>query len=197
MTQTIQMDATTPPPDREIVAIFPTADMFADAVYALQLHGVDRASLSVLATGSEEQGAALRKAGFESAYDLLDAPNVPRTFYTQPEDVATAKGAVVSTLIYVGAALGAGMVAATGALGIVPLMAGAIASGAAGGGIGAYLDHRFGGKHARYIKESLAHGGLVLWVHLGEADDEQAIIALLAANGSEAAHVQDVPRTTA
>lgn len=190
MSDDISKDPSGTTANREIVAIFHSADAFAEAAGALQANGIDRARLSVLATGTEKQGVALRAAGFKSVRDVLDAPNVPRTSYTQPEDITTAKGTVVSTLIYVGATLGAGLAAAAAG----PIIAGAIASGAVGGGIGAYLDHRFGGKHGRYLEQSLAHGGLVLWVHLNEGDDEQRIIDLLTKNGGQDARSQEAPQ---
>lgn len=139
------------PSNREVVAVFRSADAFTDAVDTLQSNSVDRARLSILATGTEEEGAKLRAAGFTTVRDLLDAPNVPRTSYTQPEDVATAKGAVISTLVYVGAALGIGLSAVAAGPVVAPVVASAVASGAAGGGIGAFLTHRFGGRHARYV----------------------------------------------
>jgi hypothetical protein len=185
-------DRQTSQPWREVVAIFHSPEALVAAADALQSNGVDRARLSVLAAGTSEQVAALEKAGFHSVRDLLSDPYVPRTAYVQPEDVATARSALVSTLVYVGATAGA--VAASAAAGplIAPIVAAAAAAGAAGGGVGAFLVHRFGGRAETWVEQGLAHGGLVLWVLL--RDDEQRVIELLKKAGGTNVRAQDAPK---
>ena len=178
---------------REVAAVFRSEDGLTSAVDDLQQNGVDRARLSVLATGTPEKGAKLRAAGFATVLDVLSAADVPRTSYTQPEDLGTAKGAIISGLVYLGATLGAGLAAAAAGPALAPIIAGAVASGAAGGGVGAFLSHRLGGIHARYIEESLAHGGLVLWVRVKSAEDELSVIDLLTAAAGEHVVAQNVP----
>jgi hypothetical protein len=175
---------------REVVAIFPTEKSFSDAIDVLQSSGVDRARISVLATGTPEAGSTLRAAGFSTVEDLLDAHGVPRSVYVQPEDVGSVKGMVVSGLVYVGATVGAGLAAvATGAV-LLAMIAAAAASGAAGGSLGAFLTRRLGAERAGYIEQSLAHGGLILWVVVADSEDEARIVALLKAGGGHDVHAR-------
>jgi hypothetical protein len=175
---------------REAVAIFHSPQALVAAVDALELNGVDHARLSVLAAGTSEQVAALEKAGFHSVHDLLSAHNVPRTAYIDPRDVAAARGALVSGLIFVGAT--AGIVAASAASPLLaPIIAAAAAAGATGGGVGAFLLHRFGGRAETWVEEGLSHGGLVLWVFL--RDDEQKVVEILSKAGGTNVRAQDAP----
>ena len=176
---------------REAVAIFHSIEALVDAADALESNGVDRARLSVLAAGTAEQVEALEKAGFRSVRDLLSDPYVPRTAYIQPEDVSGARGAFVSSLVFLGAT--AGIVAASAASPLLaPVIAAAAASGAGGGGVGEFLIHRFGGRAETWAKEGLDHGGLVLWVFLRE--DEQKVTGILKKAGGTDVRVQDAPK---
>ncbi len=172
---------------REVVAVFGSEQALSDAIDALQSNGIDRARISVLATGTPEAGAKLTAAGFHSVADVLDAERVPRTTYVQPEDVGAAKGLAISGLLYVGGVLGAGLAAAAGPL-LAPIVAAAAAGGAAGGSVGAFLTRRLGTERATYIEQSLAHGGLVMWVALGIVGDEERVIALLQQHGGREVH---------
>jgi hypothetical protein len=64
----------------------------------------------------------------------------------------------------VGATLGAGIAVATVGAIVAPMLVAAAASGAAGAGFGAILTKNIGARRTYYIEQSLAHGGLVLWV---------------------------------
>ena len=176
---------------REAVAIFHSPEALVAAADSLELNGVDRARLSILAAGTSGQVAALEKAGFHSVRDLLSAPDVPRMAYIEPEDVAAARGALVSGLIFVGATTGIVAASAASTL-LAPVVAAAAASGAAGGGLGAFLVHRFGGRPETWVEEGLAHGGLVLWVLL--RGDEQKVIGILKKAGGTSVRAQDAPR---
>ena len=160
----------------EVVAVFQSNDALVNAVDALELHGVDRARLTCLPAGSKEQDEALRAAGFKSVRDLLDAPGVPRTAFMDPGDIAAAKGAVISGLVFVAATLSVAVASAAIGPIIAPMVASAVAGGSAGGALGAFLDHRFGGHYARYVRESLEHGGLVLSCGYARAEGEQEIV---------------------
>jgi len=175
---------------REAVAIFPSAATLVEAADRLQSSGVDRARLSVLSAGTPEQVEKLEKAGFQNVRDLLADPYVQRTAYMEPNDVTGARGALVSTLVYVGAAVGIAAATAASPL-LAPAVAAAAAAGAAGGGIGAFLIHRFG-RAETWVEEGLAHGGLVLWVFL--RDDEQKVIDILKQAGGTNVRAQDAPR---
>lgn len=176
---------------REAVAIFHSAEALVAAADALQLNGVDRARLSVLAAGTAGQVEALEKAGFHSVRDLLSAPYAPRTAYMAPEDVAHARSALISALVFVGATAGAAVASAAAGPLVLPMVAAAAAAGAGGGGVGAFLVHRFG-RAETWVEEGLAHGGLVLWVFL--RDDEQKVIEILKKAGGTDVRAQDAPR---
>lgn len=177
---------------REALALFPSLDALVKAADMLQSHGVDRARLSILGVGTHEEAALLERQGFKNVRDLLNSPEAPRIAYIQPEDVTTARSALVSTLVYVGATLGAAVASAAAGPVLAPIVASAVASGAAGGGVGAFLLHRLAeGRPENYVKEGLAHGGLVLWVLL--RNDEPKIVHLLRQAGGTEIRVQHVP----
>jgi hypothetical protein len=172
---------------REVVAVFPDVASFGAAIDAVQSIGIDRARLSVLAggAGAEER---LRAAGFRRVQDLLDSPDAPRMALVEPESVALAQGAMVSGLIYVGAAIGAGAALASGAAALAPVIAAVAGSGAIGGSIGGFLAHRMGAGRARYAESHLAHGGLVLWVRVVTSREERRVLESLQQHGGRDAH---------
>ena len=114
---------------REAVGVFDDADRLQEAIDDLMTHGFDRAEISLLASES----AVEKKLGhkYVKASELEDDPKVPKRGYVSPEELGAAEGAVIGGLMYVGAGLLLGPVAAAGAT-----LAGMAAAAAIGGGVG-------------------------------------------------------------
>lgn len=175
---------------REAVAVFDTADALETAIEALQSNGFDRADISLLAdahTVEEKLGHRYKKVS-----DLEDDPNVPRTAFVSTESVGDAEGGLVGALSYVGAIAAAGAVVATGGT-LAATIATAMMSGAAGGVIGTALASMIDYRHAEYLQDQLAHGGLLLWVRTPDAEHEIRAIELLQAYSAHDVHVHTVP----
>lgn len=171
---------------REVVGVFPSTASFTAAIDALQSSGIDRARLSVLAGGIETE-QQLHAAGFNRVEDLLDSPDAPRAALVEPESISIAQGALVSGLLYVGAAAGASVAIASGAIAATPIVA-AVAGGGLGSAFGGILARRLGSDHAHNAQAHLAHGGLVLWARVVTAPEEARVAALMREHGGHEVH---------
>src|SRR5208283_4461599 len=115
---------------------------------------------------------------YVKASELEDDPKVPKRGYVSQEEVGAAEGAVIGGLMYVGAGLLLGPVAAAGAIG-----------GGVGGLFGASLAKLIGDRHARHIEEQLKHGGLLLWVRVRDAEREKRAVEILSRRSGRDVHV--------
>ena len=171
---------------REAVGVFGTAEQLQNAIDDLMSSGFDRAEISLLASEQaveEKLGHKYRKAS-----ELEDDPDVPRTAYLSTESIGDAEGAVIGTLMYVGAGILMGPVAVAG--GTLAAIAGAAALGGGGGGlIGAALAGLIGEQHARRIDEQLQHGGLLLWVRTWDPEREKRAVEILSRHSGRDVHV--------
>lgn len=175
---------------REAVAVFNSAETLQDAIDDLQNSGFDRSALSLLAgakTVDEKLGGTYRKVT-----DLEDDPTVPRTCYVSPESIGGAEGALVGSLLYVGALAAAGAVVASGGTLAATIVATAL-SGGVGGLIGSVLAKLVGDHHAQFLQEQLDHGGLLLWVRVWNPDEEARAIGILKKHSGRDVHVHVLP----
>lgn len=176
---------------REVVGVFRSTQNFSDAVDELQSSGVDRARLSILAEGPDV-GVELRARGFYRVQDLLDAPDLPRSALIEPESARTARGALVSGLLYVGAGIGTGAAVASGAAALAPALVAIAGGGAIGASVGGFLANRLGRQRAHDVESYLTHGGLVLWVRVVTPQDEERVAETLKRHGGEEVHAHGV-----
>ncbi len=178
-------------PDKEAVAVFDSADTLQEAVDELLSSGFDRAELSLLA--SEE--AVTGKLGhvYTRVETFEDDPAIPRRMYVSTESIGDAEGALIGVPLYVAAVAAAGAAILAGGP-----VAGAIAAAAAAGGvaavIGSALAAMLGRKQARYLEEQIDHGGLLLWVHLRDADREARALDILSRHSGRDVHVHALDR---
>lgn len=97
---------------REAVGLFQSERDLQAAIDDLLTHGFDRSELSLLApvTAVEE------KLGnsFRSVAQLEDNPAVPTTAYVPTETIGDAQGAIIGSLMYVGAFIGLVPIIASG-----------------------------------------------------------------------------------
>ncbi len=165
---------------REVAAVFDDTKALDDAVYALETHGFDRAAFSVLAS----EAAVEEKLGhrYESVKEVADNPDAPReTFFSRvsrleaeflPAPILAAIGAL--TVAGIGAALPVLVAAGTGAT-----------LGAALGGV--MHEHQ-----AKRVDEQLARGGLLLWVNVRDAKEEESALEILGEHAAHDVHAHDV-----
>jgi hypothetical protein len=149
---------------REAVAVFDTAEALQSAIDELLSSGFHRSQLSLLA-GEAEVVAKLGHK-YRRSSELADEASVPRAAYVSTEAIGDGEGAVIGALMYVGAGVLMGPVAAAGGTIAAILGAAALGSGA-GGVIGTVLARLLGDWHAHRIAEQLDHGGMLLWVRPG------------------------------
>lgn len=171
---------------REAVGIFHDADIFQAAVDDLLSAGFHRAELSFLASEhavEEKLGARYRRAGA-----LADDPSVPRIAYVSTEAIGDAEGALIGTLLFVGATVATGAVVASGGALAAAIAAAALAGGT-GGLIGSVLAKWVGHHHARYLHEQLERGGLLVWVRTSTPEDEHRSLEILRRHGADCVHL--------
>lgn len=165
---------------REVVAVFDEADDLDRAVYALEIEGFDRAAFSVL--GSEQ--AVAKKLGhrYQQVKEVEDDPEAPReTFFSRisrleadylPTPILASVGALV--LFGVGSTL--------------PLL---IAAGA-GALLGGALSRVMHEQHATRVKEQLERGGLLLWVNVRTAREEETALKVLRSHSAHDVHAHEI-----
>jgi hypothetical protein len=170
---------------REVVGVFDDADTLQGAIDELMSSGFDRAEISLLA--SEE--AVDEKLGhkYRKVTELEDDSDVPRTHYVSIESIGAAEGAVISSLVYVGAAAAISAIFASGGT-LGSVIAGATLVGGAGGLVGAALAKMIGRHHAEYLEEQLRHGGLLLWVRTWDAAREKKATEILKRHSGRDVH---------
>ncbi|MGJ0509685.1 MAG: hypothetical protein ACR652_21680 [Methylocystis sp.] len=170
---------------REVVGVFDNLDKLQSAIDDLLTDGFDQTTISLLAP----EKIVRQKMGDEQvpAEALEDNPAAPRGVYIDPEARNEAKAGLIGALIYIGAVGGAGMVmAAGGALGAA--IAAALVLGGGGGLIGATLAQLVGAREAKWLREQMSHGGLLLWARVWDEAKEQTAISIMQRNGGHDVH---------
>ncbi|MCB1547941.1 MAG: hypothetical protein KDJ41_08960 [Hyphomicrobiaceae bacterium] len=175
-------------PVREAVGVFDTPDALQNAIDELLSSGFNRAEISLLAS----EAAVVEKLGhrYRKAEELEDDVSVPRAAYVSTESVGDAEGAVIGGLMYVAAGILMGPVGAAGGSLAAIAMAGALGAGI-GGLVGLPIAHYIGEQKTRRIEEQLAHGGLLLWVRVWNAERERCAVDILERNAGRDVHVHE------
>ncbi|NQV79018.1 MAG: hypothetical protein HQ495_00610 [Alphaproteobacteria bacterium] len=175
---------------REAVAVFDKADALEAAIEDLENAGFDRADISLLASAA----AVTEKLGhlYIQAEQLEDDPAVPRVAFVSSESIHEAEGAVVGGLFFVGAVAAAGAVVSSGGT-LVAVLGAAAAAGGSGVAIGSVLANAVKRHHAEHLQSQIDHGGLLLWVHLRDAEREQRALGILRQTSAHDVHVHDIP----
>ena len=160
----------------EAVAVFATADTLQAAIDELLSSGFHRAELSLLASEADVVSKLGHK--YQRPRELADDVSVPRTAYVSSEAIGDGQGAVIGALMYVGAGVLMGPVAAAGGT-IAAILGAAVLGGGAGGLLGTLLGKFFGNRRASRIVEQLDHGGLLLWVHTRDNESANRAVDIL------------------
>lgn len=174
---------------REAVGVFHDQVRFQAAIDELLSAGFDRSELSLLA----DERTIAEKLGYRFARveELEDDPRVPRSAYVSTEAIGDAEGGVIGGLVYVGAVAAAGAILASGGTLAGAFLAAAMAGGA-GGLVGAALAQLIGRHHAKRLQEHIDRSGLLLWVHVRDADHEARAREILGRHGDTDVHVHDL-----
>lgn len=170
--------------EREAVAVFDSETALNAAVDALMQYGLRQDELSVLAPAEKLTS---------STTALEDKDDTPRAAYVTPDSRVEGLAALTGGPALV-TGLGAALVAGTVGLALIPTLAVTVGGAAATGSLGFMLSRIFGRKHADAIREQLANGGLLLWVHTPDSKDDAKILEILTQNGGRDAHVHVVHR---
>jgi hypothetical protein len=173
---------------REAVGIFDSEEQMQAAIDDLLSHGFDRAEISVLApvTAVEE------KLGhrFKSVTEIEDDPEAMTKAFVPIETMGDAEGAVIGSLLYVGAFAGIVLVASGGALAAALA---ALTLGGSGTVLGVALARFIKQHHADYIADQLEKGGLLLWVRTWDQKDEEKAVKVLSAHSAHDVHIHGLP----
>jgi hypothetical protein len=173
--------------EREAVAAFDSEAALHAAVDALMQFGLRQNDMSVLGDVGK---LPLVQPGHEPA----DRDNAPKTNYSSPdartEGLAALAGAPALVAGFIAAA-----VAGTGGAALIPAIAITVGGTAVGGTAGLLLARLFGRKHAAYVESQIRSGGLLLWVHVPDADKDAKIAGILKSKGGRDVHFHVAHRT--
>ncbi|HBC06902.1 MAG TPA: hypothetical protein DC046_04880 [Rhodospirillaceae bacterium] len=174
---------------REAVGVFETADSLQAAIDELLSSGFNRAEISLLA-GEE---AVQEKLGhiYENAAAAEDDLDAPRAAYVSPESVGDAEGGVIGILTYIPATLAAGAIVASGGTIAAAAAATAIAGGA-GAMIGVLLAAGIGESHAKFLRDQMERGGLLLWVLTTTEEKEARAVEILSKHSAHDVHIHGI-----
>ena len=175
---------------REAVGIFKRPEDLQDAIDLLLSSGFHRSALSLLAG----EHAVAEKLGhlYTRVQPLADNETVPRAVYVSPEAIGGAEGAVIGSLMYVGAVAATGAVVASGGS-IAALLAATALSGGATALLGSILATVIGKRHAHHLQQQVERGGLLLWVRTPDGEDERKATRILRSYGASGVHVHGLP----
>jgi hypothetical protein len=165
---------------QEVVAVFDDSKALDDAVDRLETRGFDRAAFSLLAN----EASVAEKLGhrYQRVEEVADNPATPRSTFFSRISRWEADYLPAPALASVGAVMFAG----TG-IGLPALVA-------AGGGalIGAALSRLIHQHHAAAVQEQLERGGLVLWVNVRNAREEETALEVLQQDSAHDVHVHEI-----
>jgi hypothetical protein len=175
---------------REVTGIFHSRDALDAAAYELVLTGFDRADIDVLASLDEVP----KRLGpvYVASAELADVKQAPRRPFVGRDDVTAVNAVTAGTVGAVAGAAtayfaliggGSGTAAGTAAV-LVGLLAAAIAF---------LLTVRVFRREEREGLDALmAHRGLILWVRVRSAEQENIAQEILRAHGARAVRVHEI-----
>jgi hypothetical protein len=175
---------------REVAGVFREREPLEAAIADLTIAGFDRSDIDLMATSD----AIEQKLGtlYVAAEDLADVPRAPRRAFVAREDIVIPTAGVASLLSFVGAALGAFSIVASGGA-VAAAAAAAALGGATTGGLGALALSRYlEQQRAKELEALLVTGGIILWVRVRSPDREDKAQDILRKHGGEAVRVHEV-----
>jgi len=171
----------------EIVGRFHSLDALEGAIDALESAGWDRAAMSLL--GARHILAPEKFVANAAA--VADDPDAPRAPVISMVDVRQGRALTVGMAATIGAFVAAGATIMAGG----PILFAVVGAAAAGGGAAAVVEtmgHGLASHRKAFLEEQLRHGGIVLWVVLGETTREAAARQILEHHGATDIHVHEM-----
>lgn len=165
---------------REVVAVFDHVNSLDNAVSALQNHGFDESAFSLLATENVVEEKLGRR--YRRVKEVEDNPRIPREFFFSRAS-RLAREYLPAPLL---ASAGALLLAVTGSTLPVLIAAG---SGALFGAALGVLMHQH---DAMRVQEQLARGGLLLWVQVRNAQQEETARKVLREHSAHDVHAHAI-----
>ena len=170
---------------REVVGIFPDYASLESGIDDLELAGFARCELSLAAP---QEGAQDN----ESIVKLADDPLARRTDHYCTEALGGAEGALIGGFAYVPAMITAMAATATGA-GIAATIGLVAATGGTGALIGAAAAYVVSRKWHESHDRQADKGGLLLWVGIRSAPDEDKALNILRRHAAHHVHSHSMP----
>jgi hypothetical protein len=172
---------------REVAGVFRSRDALDATVGALAESGFDRADIAVTS-----RKAVREKLGIEvPAEEIPEVTEAPRRPFFGPEDVALVAGMGIGILMFVGAALGAFAVTASGGSSAAAALA-ALVGGTVVGGIAAWIVRRLRRERIPEIDTPDTVGELVLFVRVRSTDRVIKAQEILGTHGAEAVRLHEI-----
>lgn len=174
---------------REVAGVVRTPEILENIVEALELAGFDRADIDIMA----DVATIHKRFGtmFVPLEEFADVPGAPRRAFIHRDDISMVRSEAFAVLFYVGAAVAAmGIVASGGSL--AAALAAAAAAGTASGSLGALAARYLGRDRAKLIETMIMRGGLVLWVRVRSEKAERRAEQIMRDGGAEAVRVHEI-----
>ncbi len=179
-------------PARKAIGVFQDEPSLGAAVDDLLMSGFDRSEISVLVG----RRPVARKFGAATGPAAAWAcePEAPSTAYVGNDARTQAKAAIGAGLGYLGAMAAVYAVISSGGTG-APAATGAGIAGILGGFVGGAIALTLDRRHAEYVRQQLACGGLRLWVQTVDRDRESRACHILKRQAAREVHVQEAVHT--
>lgn len=174
---------------REAVAVFGSREALENAIEDLLSNGFDRAQLSLLASRESVEETLGHAVG--DVHALADDPEAPRSEPLERPDVGNVMGVAVGPPAAFAALAAAGATALTGGA-FAGVAVAALAAGGGVGALGALLAKSYNDEVVDDFQEQLAHGGILLWASLRDAEQEQTAREILARHAKEKVRVHEI-----
>ena len=175
---------------REVVGVFRDLPSAQEAVEQLQSSGFNRADISTLARMNVVEstlGHALT-----DIREMEDDPKAERSVFISRRSLGDAEGLLIAAGIYLGAVVGAGFSAAAGASDQGIILA-VVILGGVGALLGYAIAHWLGTRYDHWFGEQLRRGGIVVWVTVHSAEQDQRALGIMRSTGARDVHVHDLP----
>lgn len=173
---------------REAVAAFPDAAHLQSAIDELLVNGFDRSLLSVMPPNRDIE----RKFGPDWRVEAVaDDPATPRVSFVGPDSRAEGRGLAAGGLGYLGAAIAAGAVIATGGA-LALAVAIAAAAGVGGGMLGTRFGRSLDTRYTQWLGQQQRRGGILLWVRTRDGEAEKRAGEILARCGGSAVRIVEL-----
>ena len=179
-------------PAREAIGVFQDEPSLGAAVDDVLMSGFDRSDISVLV--GRRPVARKFGAAADHAATWAYQPEAPSTAYVGNVARTQAKAAIVAGLGYLSAMAAVYAVVSSGDT-VTSAATGAGIAGILGGLVGGAIALTLDRRHAEYVRQQLACGGLRLWVRTLDRDRETRACHILKRRAARAVHVQEAVHT--